>query len=119
MNTTTVSTSKFFVQELRKVQDAPINNDKRILFSEEDFDTLDQFKGAIASQVMTLAEQGAVLTFQHKPFLIGETWSIDARKLSAYALKFRCIVKLGNAENDYFWYIAPVKSVALAETELF
>lgn len=93
-----VIASKFFAAPAREV----------LVFSEEDFDTLSEFKEAIADQVHTLAAQHAELRFQHKGFLRGNQWSMDINKLTAYCDAMGCrLVQYGTKDNNYQWRIVP------------
>jgi hypothetical protein len=97
-NAVTVQESKFFRAPAREILE----------FKEEDFDSLQEFKDAIADQVHTLAAQHAELRFQHKGFLRGNTWSMDINKLTAYCDSMGCkLVQYGTKDNNYQWRIVP------------
>lgn len=118
MTTSTAPTSKFFLEKLKEVSAAFSTNQKETVLEEQDFDSLDEFKAAIADVIKTLEETGSKLYFQHKPFLLGK-WSIDAKKLGAFALKHKCIIKVGTADNDYMWAVFPIESLTLTEDSIF
>ena len=100
-----VQASKFFTAPEREI----------LVFSEEDFGTLAEFKEAIADQVRTVYTQGAELRFQHKGFLRGQQWSIDINMLSMYCDKQQCrLVQYGTKDNNYTWRIVP--RVKLSDT---
>jgi hypothetical protein len=102
-NANSVVASKFFAAPARDC----------LIFSEEDFDSLTEFKSAIADQVATLHSQNLELRFQHKGFLRGQTWSIDINKLSAYCDSQQCrLAQWGNANNSYTWRIVPRVKIA-------
>jgi hypothetical protein len=106
-NANPVVASKFFAAPVRDI----------ILFSEEDFESLTEFKTAIADQVATLQAQNLELRFQHKGFLRGQTWSIDINKMSMYCDTQQCrLAQWGNAGNNYTWRIVPRVKIADSAT---
>jgi len=94
--------SKFFAAPAREV----------LVFSEEDFETLIEFKEAITDQISTLAAQGVELRFQHKGFVRGNVWSIDITKLQKYCDSVGArLLQFGKPANNYVWRIIPRASV--------
>lgn len=107
----TITASKFFqVDQIRDI----------VTFQEDDFETCDEFKAAIADQIQSLYEQRIILQWQHKGFKIGNQWAIDIQKLNHYCLSHRCTLQqVGNKENNYMWRVAPMKQAVIASNAVF
>jgi hypothetical protein len=83
-----------------------------VTFCMEDFSTMEEFRGVIADQVRTLAEQNLELQFQHKIRRIRGVYTIDLDALRPFAAKHGCEVRdYGRESNDYQWRIVPKTSL--------
>jgi hypothetical protein len=116
-----VKVSKFFPARTREV----------VLFLEEDFDTLKEFKEAIRSQIETLYDQNVELNFQHIGYMVDENgyvtydpnkghWVIDSEQLDIFCTKHKCkLLTRGHKGNDHIWRIVPAVKVVLDDTAPF
>ena len=117
MNNTN-STSKFFVEMINKVQEES-SSLSVITFCEDDFEDYSSFIKAIKDQVASLYDQNSVLEFHHKQLCIGDWWSINIKEMSQFALKHKCLVRMGKPENGYTWRVSPIRTEKLSEQVKF
>jgi hypothetical protein len=120
-NATQSKVSKFFPGRVREV----------VLFLEDDFDTLKEFKAAIRSQIETLYDQNVELQFQHIGYMVDGNgyvtydpdkghWVIDSEQLDVFCTKHKCkLITRGHKGNNHIWRIVPAVKVVLDDTAPF